>query len=133
MPIVLPVCNFVVVLALPANEAVTTPAAKLPFSSRLTILLAILLDVAEFTADAIFAIALELTPPIVLTVVSPVLTIDTSPDILTAEAVLDMFPTTILLVGKVPPTAVETIGTSFIPVILPLLSTANTGIYSAEP
>jgi hypothetical protein len=66
VPIVLAVCNFVVVLALPANEAVTTPAAKLPLPSRFTIVFGVLTDVAELTDDAIVVIVLELTPPILL-------------------------------------------------------------------
>ena len=62
--ILLGVANCVDVLALPANEAVIMLALKSPVPSLLTIVLGILVDVAEATAAAIFAIVEALTPPI---------------------------------------------------------------------
>ncbi len=47
---------------------VITPAAKLPLSSLLTIVLGVLVDVAEFTDDATAEIVDELTPPTLFTV-----------------------------------------------------------------
>jgi hypothetical protein len=80
--ILLGVCNFVVVLALPDKLPVTLPttlpvtfpvkaavtvlALKLPASSLLTKVFAVLLDVADAIALAIVVIVDELTPPILL-------------------------------------------------------------------
>ena len=60
----LAVCNFVVVLALPAKVAVIMFALKLPFSSLFTNVFAVLLEVADAIALAMFVIVEELTPPI---------------------------------------------------------------------
>jgi hypothetical protein len=62
--IVFAVANFVLVLALPAKVAVIIPVLKLPFSSLLTIVLGVLVEVAEAIALAILLIVDELTPPI---------------------------------------------------------------------
>ena len=64
--ILLAVANCVDVLALPAKVAVIIPALKSPFASLLTNVFAVLLDVAEAIALAIFVIVEELTPPILL-------------------------------------------------------------------
>ena len=62
--ILLAVANLVDVLALPAKLAVIMFELKFPFSSLFTKVLGVLVDVAEATAAAIFAIVEALTPPI---------------------------------------------------------------------
>jgi hypothetical protein len=62
--ILLAVANLVDVLALPAKLAVIMFELKFPFSSLFTKVLGVLVDVAEATAAAIFAIVDALTPPI---------------------------------------------------------------------
>ena len=70
------------------NEvAVIAPAAKLPLPSRLTIVFAVLVEVAEFTADDTVVIVDDKTPPTLFTVVTPVLIIPTSPVMYTSTAV----------------------------------------------
>ena len=48
------------------------PAAKLPLTSLLTIVFAVLDDVAESTSDATVVIVDEFTPPTLFTVAAPV-------------------------------------------------------------
>ena len=51
-------------LALPAKVAVTIPALKSPLASLFTMVLAVLLEVADAIALAMLVIVEELTPPI---------------------------------------------------------------------
>jgi hypothetical protein len=60
----------VAVAALPLRSAVMVPAEKLPSTSRLTIVLTVLLLVAELTAVTPLATLLALMPPTVETVVA---------------------------------------------------------------
>ena len=69
------------------DVAVMVPAAKPPLPSLLTIVLAVLVEVAEFTADDTVVIVDDKTPPTLFTVVSPVLIIPTSPVMNTSMAV----------------------------------------------
>ena len=69
------------------DVAVINPAAKLPLPSLLTIVFAVFVEVAEFTADDTVVIVDDKTPPTLFTVVSPVLIIPTSPVINTSMAV----------------------------------------------
>ena len=64
--ILLAVANCVDVLALPANVAVIIFALKLPLPSLLTIVLGVLVEVAEAIALAMVVMVEELTPPILL-------------------------------------------------------------------
>ena len=82
--ILLGVCNFVVVLALPTklpvtlpvtspvtfpvNDAVIIPALKFPLKSLSTRVLGVLFEVAEATLELIVVIVEELTPPTLFTV-----------------------------------------------------------------
>ena len=62
--ILLGVCNFVVVLALPDKVAVIVPALKLPLLSLFTKVLGVLVDVADAISLAMVVMVEELTPPI---------------------------------------------------------------------
>ena len=68
IPIVLPAVNALALDAVPLNVPEMIPVEKPPLTSRLTIVFAVLDDVAEFTADATVVIVDELTPPTLLTV-----------------------------------------------------------------
>ena len=70
----LTILNGVVKLKVPEDIAVAViePAAKSPLASRLTIVFAVLVDVAESTFDATVVIVDELTPPTVFIVAAPV-------------------------------------------------------------
>jgi hypothetical protein len=65
---VLPVVNALALDAVPLNVPVIVPVEKPPLPSRLTIVLGVLSDVAEFTAEATVVIVDELTPPTLFTV-----------------------------------------------------------------
>ena len=54
--------------AVPLNVPVIVPVEKPPLPSLLTIVLGVLVDVAELTDDATVVIVDELTPPTLLTV-----------------------------------------------------------------
>jgi len=54
--------------AVPLKVPVMVPVEKPPLTSRLTIVLGVLVDVAEFTDDATFVMVDELTPPTLFTV-----------------------------------------------------------------
>jgi len=62
---VLPVVN---PLAVPLKVPVIVPVEKPPLPSRFTIVLGVLFEVAEFTAEATVVIVEELTPPTLFTV-----------------------------------------------------------------
>ena len=65
---VLPVVNALALDAVPLNVPVIVPVEKPPLPSRLTIVLGVLSDVAELTAEAIEVIVVDDTPPTLLTV-----------------------------------------------------------------
>ena len=65
---VLPVVNALALDAVPLNVPVIVPVEKPPEPSRLTIVLGVLVEVAELTDDATVVIVDELTPPTLFTV-----------------------------------------------------------------
>ena len=65
---VLPIVNAFALDAVPLKVPVIVPVEKPPLLSLLTIVLGVLVDVAEFTAEATVVIVDELTPPTLFTV-----------------------------------------------------------------
>ena len=65
---ILPVVNAFALDAVPLNVPVMVPVEKPPLTSLLTIVLGVLVEVAELTDDATVVIVDELTPPTLLTV-----------------------------------------------------------------
>ena len=65
---VLPAVNALAFDAVPLKVPVIVPVEKPPLPSRLTIVFAVLTDVAESTLDATVVIVDELTPPTLFTV-----------------------------------------------------------------
>ena len=113
----LAILNGVVKLKVPDDMAVAVivPVAKSPLKSRLTIVLGVLIDVAEKTDDAIVVIVDDKTPPTLFIVAAPV----TSDVPLNAGLVYDTSPVVEIVLPVVNALALDAVPLK-VPVMVPV-------------